>query len=71
VRRKRPGAERCRSRDAEPSLGRSSGYPRVGYEIPITRLFYNYTSPRPSEEIKAELRELEGEIRRLLEEVLV
>jgi len=44
---------------------------RIGYEIPFTRLFYKYTPPRPSEEIKAELRELEGEIRRLLEEVLV
>jgi type I restriction enzyme M protein len=44
---------------------------RTGYEIPFTRLFYRYTAPRPSEEIKAELRELEGEIRRLLEEVLV
>ncbi|MGI8523328.1 MAG: type I restriction-modification system subunit M [Nocardioidaceae bacterium] len=44
---------------------------RVGYEIPITRVFYEYTPPRPSAEIKAELRELEGEIRRLLDEVLV
>ncbi len=44
---------------------------KIGYEIPFTRLFYKYTPPRPSEEIKAELRGLEGEIRRLLEEVLV
>jgi len=43
----------------------------VGYEIPITRLFYRYTPPRPSEEIKAELRERETRIRQLLEEVLV
>jgi type I restriction enzyme M protein len=44
---------------------------KVGYEIPFTRLFYRYTPPRPSEEIKAELREREARIRRLLEEVLV
>jgi type I restriction enzyme M protein len=44
---------------------------RIGYEIPFTRLFYKYTPPRPSEEIKAELREREARIRRLLEQVLV
>jgi type I restriction enzyme M protein len=44
---------------------------RIGYEIPFTRLFYKYTPPRPSEEIKAELREREARIRQLLEEVLV
>jgi len=44
---------------------------RIGYEIPFTRLFYKYTPPRPSEEIKAELREREKRIRELLEEVLV
>jgi type I restriction enzyme M protein len=44
---------------------------KIGYEISFTRLFHKYIPPRPSGEIKAELRELEGEIRRLLEEVLV
>lgn len=43
---------------------------RVGYEIPFTRLFYEYQPPRPSAEIKAELKELEGEIHRLLAEVV-
>jgi len=43
---------------------------KIGYEIPFTRLFYKYTPPRPSEEIKAELREREARIRQLLEEVL-
>ncbi len=43
---------------------------KIGYEIPFTRLFYKYTPPRPSAEIKAELKELEGEIHRLLAEVL-
>jgi type I restriction enzyme M protein len=44
---------------------------KLGYEIPFTRLFYRYTPPRPSEEIKAELREREKRIRNLLEKVLV
>jgi type I restriction enzyme M protein len=44
---------------------------RIGYEIPFTRLFYHYTPPRPSDEIKAELREREERIRRLLEAVLI
>jgi type I restriction enzyme M protein len=43
---------------------------KIGYEIPFTRVFYKYTPPRPSAEIKAELKELEGEIHRLLAEVL-
>ncbi len=44
---------------------------KIGYEIPFTRLFYKYTPPRPSEEIKAELRDREARIRQLLEEILV
>ncbi|MCW2983691.1 MAG: SAM-dependent methyltransferase [Conexibacter sp.] len=44
---------------------------KVGYEIPFTRVFYSYTPPRPSEEIKTELRQREARIRQLLEEVLV
>ena len=44
---------------------------RIGYEIPFTRLFYRYVPPRPSEEIKSELREREARIRQLLEDVLV
>ncbi|HEY4277549.1 MAG TPA: hypothetical protein VGM91_04970, partial [Conexibacter sp.] len=43
---------------------------RIGYELPFTRLFYRYTPPRNSAEIKAELKELEGEIHRLLAEVM-
>jgi len=43
---------------------------KIGYEIPFTRLFYSYVPPRPSTEIKAELKELEAEIHRLLAEVL-
>lgn len=44
---------------------------KIGYEIPFTRIFYKYVPPRPSDEIKAELREREARIRQLLEEVLV
>ena len=43
---------------------------KIGYEIPFTRLFYKYTPPRPSAEIKAELTKLEGELHRLLAEVV-
>ena len=43
---------------------------KVGYEIPFTRLFYRYRPPRPSVEIKTELKALEGEIHQLLAEVV-
>lgn len=43
---------------------------RIGYEIPFTRHFYEYEPPRPLEVIEAEIRELEEEIRGMLEEVL-
>ncbi len=43
---------------------------KIGYEIPFTRLFYRYEPPRSSTEIKAELRDLETEIRYMLEETL-
>lgn len=42
---------------------------KVGYEIPFTRHFYVYSPPRPLREINAELRELEGQIQKLLVEV--
>ncbi len=42
---------------------------KVGYEIPLTRHFYKYVTPRPLEEIDAEIQALEGEIQRLLAEV--
>jgi type I restriction enzyme M protein len=35
---------------------------RIGYEIPFTRQFYAYASPRPVSEIAAEIRDLEGRI---------
>jgi type I restriction enzyme M protein len=42
---------------------------KVGYEIPFTRHFYVYVPPRPLEEIDAEIKALEQEIRALLAEV--
>jgi type I restriction enzyme M protein len=42
---------------------------KIGYEIPLTRHFYKYVPPRPLEEIDAEIKALEDEIRRLLAEV--
>jgi len=43
---------------------------KIGYEIPFTRHFYQYTPPRPLEEIDAEIKQLEGEILELLREVV-
>jgi type I restriction enzyme M protein len=42
---------------------------KIGYEIPLTRHFYTYVSPRPLGEIDVEIRQLEDKIRRLLTEV--
>ena len=42
---------------------------RIGYEIPLTRHFYQYVPPRPLEEIDAEIKQLEAEIQELLREV--
>jgi type I restriction enzyme M protein len=41
---------------------------KVGYEIPLTRHFYRYESPRPLEEIEADIRGIERDIARMLEE---
>ena len=43
---------------------------KIGYEIPFTRHFYEYKPPRPLGEIETEIRDLEEEIRGMLEEVL-
>ncbi len=42
---------------------------KIGYEIPLNRHFYRYEPPRPLEEIEAEIKQLEGEIVRMLGEV--
>ncbi|MFC1429203.1 N-6 DNA methylase [Streptacidiphilus sp. N1-3] len=42
---------------------------RVGYEVPFTRHFYVYKSPRPLAVIDTELKSLETEIQALLSEV--
>jgi len=41
----------------------------VGYEIPLTRHFYEYTPPRPLEEIEADIKAIEKDIMRMLAEV--
>jgi type I restriction enzyme M protein len=41
----------------------------VGYEIPFNRHFYEYTPPRPLEEIDAELETLNSEIMEMLREI--
>lgn len=42
---------------------------KVGYEIAFTRYFYEYEPPRPLAEIDRDLKQLEAEIQRMLEEV--
>jgi type I restriction enzyme M protein len=42
---------------------------KIGYEVPLTRHFYQYMPPRPLAEIDAEIRQLESEIQALLNEV--
>lgn len=41
----------------------------VGYEIPLTRHFYEYKPPRPLEEIEADIKTIEKDIVRMLAEV--
>lgn len=40
---------------------------KVGYEIPFTRYFYKYVPPKPSEDIMAEIKELEKSLDGVLE----
>jgi type I restriction enzyme M protein len=42
---------------------------KLGYEIPLTRHFYQYVPPRPLEEIDAEIRALEEEVEATVGEV--
>ena len=42
---------------------------KIGYEIPFTRHFYQYTPPRPLEAIDADLKAVNAEIMQLLQEV--
>ena len=42
------------------------GKTKIGYDAPLTRLFYRYLPPRPLEEIDAEIEALEREVQRLL-----
>jgi len=43
---------------------------KIGYEIPFTRHFYEYVPPRPLAEIEREIKELEDEIRGMLEVIV-
>ena len=42
---------------------------KVGYEVPFTRLFYKFTPPVPSEDIFAEIKNLEAEESELMKEL--
>lgn len=53
-----------------PDAWVDEGETKVGYEIPFTRHFYEYTPPRPLEAIEGDIRDLESEIQGMLAEVL-
>jgi len=42
---------------------------KIGYEIPFTRQFYTYTSPRPVAEIRQEIEVLESQIQTLMKDL--
>ena len=42
---------------------------KVGYEIPLTRQFYVYEPPRELEEIENDIRALEGDIVKMLNQI--
>ena len=42
---------------------------KVGYEIPMTRYFYRYQKPEPSDAIMARIRVLEQDISKALETI--
>lgn len=42
---------------------------KIGYEIPFTRLFYKFVAPKSSDEIFAEIKELEAEETSLMKEL--
>jgi type I restriction enzyme M protein len=42
---------------------------KIGYEIPFTRQFYSYQPPRPVDEIRIEIENLEQEIQDLMREI--
>ena len=48
---------------------RDGGVGKVGYEINFNRYFYQYTPPRPLEDIESDIRALESEIVSLLSQV--
>src|SRR5699024_8844663 len=43
---------------------------RIGYEVPFTRYFYQYTKLRPSSEVKADIEDLEASIVEKLKKVM-
>jgi len=52
-----------------PDAWVDEGKTKIGYEINFNRYFYQYTPPRPLEEIETDLKQIEEEIAGLLAEV--
>jgi len=53
-----------------PNAWADESQTKIGYEIPFTRHFYEYTPPRPLEAIESDIRALESEIDGMLAQVL-
>jgi type I restriction enzyme M protein len=51
-------------------IGMSEKKTKVGYEISFTKYFYKYKPLRPLDEITGDIKTLEEETRRLMEEIL-
>jgi len=43
---------------------------KIGYEIPFTRQFYTYIPPKPVDEIRMEIQELEKQIQAVMRAIL-
>ena len=43
---------------------------KIGYEIPFTRQFYKFITPRPVTDIRNELNELDNDIEKLMKGLL-
>jgi type I restriction enzyme M protein len=60
-------------KEVRPHVGDAwiSGEPKIGYDVPFTRHFYQYLPSRPLAEIQKEVEQLEAEIQGMLKEVML
>lgn len=61
--------KRCGNKSHVPDAWMNHAKTKIGYEINFNRYFYQYTPPRPLEEIETDLKAIEKEIADMLTEV--